>query len=207
MGQWCFAAKNSRVVSKAALIASGLLMIFAITPIFFGVLAAQQGITVPQGSSVLIEAVQALTNPLVTTCIMFAVLMALISTANSLLCSVSSIIVCDFSKTNKTVLFSKCITLSVGLFALLFSFMFSHIVPILMFSYELAVCVLFVPVVMAVWSKNPKKNAALLSMTIGGISFILLQIWETTFPRVLISLSLSLIAFLLYQKLSLQKSE
>jgi len=195
MGQWCFAAKNPRTVSGASLIAAVVLMTVALIPICFGILAASKGIQMDHGSSVLISAVQALTNPTVATFVVCAILMAIISTANSLLCSVSSNIVCDFPKLGKSVTASRIITLLVGITTLALSYAFNNVVAVLMFSYELAVCVLFVPVTMAVWMKAPQKNSAILSMSLGAVSFILLKIWHIPFPKELVSLSLSLGGF------------
>lgn len=195
MGQWCFAAKSPRTVSFAALIASVVLMSVSLIPIFFGTLAGKQGLEVEKGTSVLIAAVQFLTNPTIATFVICAVLMAIISTANSLLCSVSSNIVCDFKALNQSVAGSQLITLLVGVSTLLLAFVFDNVVSILMFSYELAVCVLFVPVTRAVWSKNPSKRSAAVSMAVGTLSFIVLKIGSTPLPKELVSLGLSFIAF------------
>jgi solute:Na+ symporter, SSS family len=195
MGQWCFAAKNPRTVSLAALTAAFVLMAVALIPIFFGTMAAKQGVVIEQGSSVLITAVEALTNPIVATFVICAVLMAIISTANSLLCSVSSNIACDFPKLGKSIAASRAITLGVGIATLMLAFAFDNVVAVLMFSYELAVCVLFVPVTMAIWKKEPLKRSATLSMIAGATSFILFKIVACPLPKELVSLSASFCAF------------
>jgi len=194
MGQWCFAAKNPRTVSIAALVAAFVFMAVACVPIFFGIIAAQAGLRIEMGSSVLITAVSTLTNPVVETFVTCAVLMAIISTANSLLCSVSSNIVCDFPKLplGKSVSTSQIITLFVGLSTLLLAFIFNNIVAVLMFAYELAVCTLFVPITMAVWTKQPHKRSAALSMIFGASCFVVMTIWTFPIPKELVSLSFSL---------------
>ena len=195
MGQRCFAAKNPRTVTIAALLAALILLIVAAIPIFFGAMAAHLGLEVEKGSSVFIASVQALTNPTVSTCVICAILMAISSTADSLLCSVSSNISCDFPKFGKSVASSQYVTLAVGGLTLLLAFAFDHVVAMLMFSYELAVSSLFVPVTMAVWTRAPHKRSAILSMGCGGVSFVLLLFVKIPFPKELISLGCSLGAF------------
>lgn len=197
MGQWCFAAKNPKTVSMASLIAAVVLMAVALIPIFFGVMAAKSGLEVKQGSSVLITSVEALTNPTVATFVICAVLMAIISTANSLLCSVSSNISCDFPKLGRSVMTSRTITFLVGIVSLALAFAFDNVVAVLMFSYELATCVLFAAVTMAVWTKNPHKNSAIWSMSVGALCFITMKIWTFPIPKEIVSLSASLGAFIL----------
>jgi solute:Na+ symporter, SSS family len=197
MGQRCFAAKGPRTVTMAALISAAVLLAVSFIPIFFGYQAAQMGIKLDQGSSILIVAVQAFTNPYIATFVICAILMAVSSTADSLLCSVSSNIVCDFKKLGKSVAASRLITFFVGIATLFLSFLFENVVSILMFSYELAVSMLFVPVTMAIWRKNPAKISAMTSMILGAAGFAIFHIWSTPIPKELCSLACSLSGFFL----------
>ncbi len=206
MGQRCFAAKNPRTVTLAALIAAIVLMIVSLVPILFGTQAAQMGLSIPAGSSVLISAVQALTNPTVATFVIAAVLLAISTTADSLLCSVSSNIACDFPKLGKSVKASRCVTLGVGVSALLIAYFCDNVVSVLMFSYALAVSILFVPVTMAVWLEKPKKSSAAVSMAAGALSFATLSFWEFSFPKELICLASSLTGFAATEWLSKLKT-
>ncbi len=194
MGQWCFAAKNPRTVSLGALIAAVVFMAVAFVPIFFGISASTQGLVVENGSSVFLTSVAAFTNSYLATCVTCAVLMAIISTANALLCSVSANLVCDFSLT-KSFNISRLMTFGVGAFTLVFGFLFDNVVSVLMFAYELAVSVLFVPVTMAIWTKSPHKKSAALSMICGGTCFLVLKLFTIPIPKELISLSVSFTAF------------
>lgn len=195
MGQRCFAAKNPKTVSIAAIISALLLLATSLVPIFFGTMAAKLGIEIEPGSSVLISAVKTMTNPTVSTILICAILMAIISTADSLLCSLSSNIACDFPKLGKSILASQAITLLIGLTTLGLAFTFDNVLAMLMFSYKLAVSVLFVPVTLAVWTKAPQKNSAALSMTMGSSCFLLLQLLPTSFPSELVALGCSFLGF------------
>ncbi|NGX54995.1 MAG: Osmoregulated proline transporter OpuE [Chlamydiae bacterium] len=181
MGQRCFAAKKPKLVSLGSCIAAAILLVACFCPIYFGTMAAKMGIEIPAGSSVLVTAVKALTSPTISTVLICAIMMAIISTADSLLCSISSNLSCDFSFSRKksSVLASQAITFCVGMSALALTFFFDSVVGMLMFSYELAVSVLFIPITMAVLWKNPKKSAAIVSMVIGGISFFFFPAWIT----------------------------
>lgn len=197
MGQRCFAAKNPKTVSIAAISSAVLLFIVSLVPIFLGTMASRLGLEINPGSSVLITAVQTLTNPIVSTILICAILMAVVSTADSLLCSVSSNIICDFPLLGKKTFTSRAITLLIGVSTFALAFAFSNVVVILMFAYQLAVSTLFVPVTMAVWTKHPTKRSALVSMIVGGFSFAILHIWTLSVPRELIALGFSFITFTL----------
>ncbi|NGX60672.1 MAG: Osmoregulated proline transporter OpuE [Chlamydiae bacterium] len=191
MGQRCFAAKNPRIVSIAAICAAAILLLVSLAPIYFGALAGKHGIPIPEGGSVLITAVQAFTNPLFSTFLICAILMAILSTADSLLCSVSSHIACDFPMKNPPRFLSQGITLFVGLATFALSFLFTSVVGMLMFSYELAVCVLFVPVTLGVYAKAPQKRSALLAMGAGLFAFVAFKFYTPPLPKELLSLTLA----------------
>lgn len=189
MGQRCFAAKKPRTVTIAAITAACALLIVSLVPIYFGRKAGALGIAIPEGSSVLITAIRALTNPTVATFVICAILMAIVSTADSLLCSISSNIACDFTLTRKSVFISQATTFLVGMSTLALSFLFDNVVMMLMFSYELAVSLLLVPVTMAVWTKKPNKRSAAVAMILGLASFALCKVWTPPLPKELLTLA------------------
>lgn len=195
MGQRCFAAKNPRIVSIAAITAALFLLLVSFVPIYFGAKAASLGISVEPGGSVLIAAVKAMTSPAVATIVICAILMAIISTADSLLCSVSSNIVCDFPALGRSLRTSQTCTLIVGVSTLGLAFLFDNVLAMLMFSYQIAVSVLFVSVTMAIWKKGPLKRSAGLSMLMGGGAFALFKLFPPPLPGELIALALSFISF------------
>lgn len=196
MGQRCFAAKNPRTVSIASLSAGLILLLVSLAPIYFGTQAAQNGIAIPEGTSVLIGSVKALTNPTVCTFVVCAVLMAIVSTADSLLCSVSSNIASDFPKIKGSVRISQAITVLVGISALSLSFLFDNVVTMLMFAYELAVSLLFVPITFGVWMKKPEKISATTSIAVGFLGFLTLRNFSFPLPSELLTLLFAAAAFI-----------
>lgn len=199
-GQRCFAAKNPRTVTVAAFVSGCVLLLISVVPIYFGRQAALMGLEIPEGSSVLITAVRAMTNPTVATFVICAILMAIVSTADSLLCSISSNIACDFPKLKKSVYASQAITFIVGMTILGLSFLFDNVVAMLMFSYELAVSILFVPVTMAIWMKGPNRRSAAVAMVLGTISFAVWKVWPPPFPKELLTLAFAFSGFVVSER-------
>ena len=173
MGQRCFAAKSPKTVTIASLIAAGALFIVALFPITVGVAARSAGIEIPEGGSVLISGIGSFTNPTVLTILIAAILMAIVSTADSLLSALSSNIACDFIQSRlKT---CQILTLVIGVGTLALSFCFDNVVKMLMFSYELSVYILLVPILMALLLKRPNKKVAIGFMIVGALCKLLLR--------------------------------
>lgn len=187
MGQRCFAAKDSGVISYSAVSAGISLLLCSSVAIYFGVQAKELGLQITDETSVLIETIKTLTNPYVTTLFMVAIFLAIISTADSLLCSISSNISCDFLKSNQSgiprVRMSQILTLGTGLLALGFTYFFDNVVAVLMVSYELSVSILFVPVAAAVLFKLPSRNGAYFSMGLGFLGFLFFRLFSIPIPR------------------------
>lgn len=196
MEQLCFAAKNPKIVSLASLCAGCSVMMVSLVPIYFGYKASILGLNISPNSSVLIASTRLLTNPPIATIVICAILMAIVSTADSILCSISSNIACDFLTNQKSVFSSKFITGLVGVSTLSFSFFFNNIVAMIMFSYDLAVSVLLVPISMAIVCKNkPKAISAKCSMIIGLVNFVIFRIWPPPLPKEIFTVTLSIITF------------
>ncbi|MCH9609188.1 MAG: hypothetical protein S4CHLAM45_04100 [Chlamydiales bacterium] len=172
MGQRCFASKSPWVFSLSACIGSFVLFIASLFPIYLGILASKIGLIIPEGASVLITSVEQLTNSTISTLLICAILVAVISTADSLLCSISSNLAYDFTADTISVRFCRLLTFVVGASALLFSFLFSNVLAVLIFSQVLIVSVLFVPVIMALFLTNLSKKAAIASMSLGGVTLL-----------------------------------
>lgn len=210
MGQRCFAAKNPRMISISAIAAGVVLLFSSVVAIYFGVLARDLGIQVTGNASVLIESIKALTNPIVATLFMVAIFMAVISTADSLLCSISSNLSCDFLVSQKMseiqrVRISQLLTLITGIGSLGIAYLFDNVVTMLMISYELSVCILFVPITAAVFSNRPSRFGAYLSMVLGAAGFILFRFVDLLFPKEVMTISLSLVGYILGQRVNIRK--
>lgn len=195
MAQRCFAAQSPRVVSRAALWAAILTLVICIIPIFFGVLANRLGLEVVQGSSVFMTVVQVTTSPTISALIGCAVLMAIISTAISLLNAVSSNLTQDFEfkflKRFSNIQKSRLMTAFIGIGAFIFSFYFNNIVDLLMQSYELSVCCLFVPVLFGLFNRSGNSVQATLGISFGAFGFFFFRIFPADFPKELLSVLLS----------------
>lgn len=189
MGQRCFSARSPKTVSIATATAAIIVLLFSLIPVYFGILGKELGLTVAPGGSVLLTAVEASTSSTVLTFFACAVLMAIISTADSLLCSISSNLAFDFTKFEQKT--SQGITFLVGMLAVGFSYAFENVVPVMVGAYEAYLSVLFVPITMAVIVKNPNRHSATLSMLLGAIGFAFFQVYETNLPKELINLGLS----------------
>ena len=200
MAQRCFAAKSPRVVTRAAAYAALMTLVVCLIPVFLGVLGKQLGVIVPPGSSVFMDVVQAFTNPYIAAVIGCAVLMAVLSTAISLLNAVSSNLSQDFDFSFKrganSVQVSRMITAGIGLSALVGSFFAGEIVGLLIQSYELSVYCVFVPVCIALVKPRGHALSAWLAFFLGAVGFCITRfIVIEVLPKELICLTLSLVGF------------
>ncbi len=197
MAQRCFAANSPRTVTRAAAWAAVITLLVCVIPVYFGVIGKQLGIDPSAGSSVFMDVAQALTSPAFAAFIGCAVLMAVISTAISLINAVSSNMSQDFNLLGKGIGSSRCVTGVIGAAAVGASFFFGGIVDLLIQSYELSVYCLFIPVVFALYRPQGNARAALFAMVCGGIGFILTRIWETPVPKEVICIAISLAGFVI----------
>ncbi|MFZ0564574.1 MAG: sodium:solute symporter family protein [Chlamydiales bacterium] len=196
IGQRCLAAKSPRTVSIAACLASGLLFLISLVPLYFGAMARKYGIPIPGSESVLITAIHTFTHPVVSTFAICAILVAIVSTADSVLCSMSATLSYDFSQFQSSLFTAKAITFLFGIMVLALSFYFDNVFAVFMTSFKLVVSVLFVPVTFSLWVEKPKKRSAVIAMSVGLVSFLVLRIWAFSFPKELITLALAFSCFM-----------
>lgn len=198
MGQRCFAAKSPKTVTYATLTAALTMMLACALPIWIGALGNKMGVDIRDGKSVLIETIRFMTNPKITAVFACAILMAIISTADSLLCSITSNLSFDFAsfgRDEKTkVKWAQLLTLFVGLLAMFLSTFFSNVISVLMLAYELSVCLLFVPIVVATFCDKLPAKAAWSSIILSSIGFIVHNLFFSHIPSVVICLPLSTVA-------------
>ena len=195
MGQRCFAAKKGGSISIATISSGILLMACSSFAIYFGIVGKELGISISNNESILLSTVEALCNPTVVTLFVAALFMAVVSTADSLLCSISSNLTCDFMK-SKNVSFSRFLTLLIGIGSLALTFIFDNVISMLVLSYELSVCILFIPTLLAILLKQPSKQGAVTSIIAGSLSFIFLSYYSVGFPKELLCLGISLSSYL-----------
>ncbi|NQY42790.1 MAG: hypothetical protein HRT87_05565, partial [Legionellales bacterium] len=198
MGQRCFAGASAKNVSTATFLAGFLLLISSLLPTYLGIVASQLGINMNENSSILIAVINQVTNPSISALFSFAILMAIISTADSLLCAISSNIAIDiFTKQRdkpNVIVYARIITLISGIMAFLFSLYVNNIIQIMVKAYELTIVCFFVPIIVAIFSSKPSKTAARISIIFGTISYLVLT---NTFmlPKEILCLIISSIGY------------
>lgn len=200
MGQRCFAAKSGKVVSWACGCAALCTLLVCIIPVYYGILAKSVGIEVLPGSSVFMDIVRMNTTPVLTALVGCAILAAIISTADSLINAISSNISQDFNFKSllqaKGIRASQAITCVIAVMALLGSFAFNNVVDLLILSYELSVCCLFVPVFAALFIKKGHIPSAVYAIALGAAGFVFFRFFPLEIvPKELASLGLSLLGY------------
>lgn len=183
MGQRCCAAEHPKTVTTAMIIAAILFAVFTCIPVGLGLLARAEHFEILEGQSVLMSSIITLTNPHLAAFCGAALLMAIISTADSLLCAVSANLAVDvpwlaqYRFTHPrlkayALSMPKMITLVLGVGAMLMAYVATSIIPMLVYAYELSIDVLFVPIFFGVMLNNPQKIFAVVSMSVGALGFV-----------------------------------
>ncbi|MCK5632389.1 sodium:solute symporter family protein [bacterium] len=200
LAQRFFAARTKKIAAYAAIGASIFLILFSLVPIYFGIKAKMIGITV-QGSP-LIPVIGNLAGEFILVLATCAIVAAITSTADSLLCAISSNIAQDFKpaflQEKNSLSFSKWVTLITGIVAIIASYLVpQNIISILKGSYEISVSCLLVPLLFSYFKKDLNKNAALGSIAMGAVGLILFRMYPISFPREIVTLSMSLAGYAL----------
>lgn len=202
LAQRFFAARTKKIAATAAIGASVLLIAFALIPVYFGIKAKLLGLIIPANTSPLVPVLEILTHNVVLILAVCGIIAALTSTADSLLCAVSSNLAQDFDFSwlgfKQSLKLSKTITLIIGIAGVAVSyFITKDIIKILVDSYELSVSCLFIPLIICYFTDKVKKEAAFGSVILGLAGFVLFRIWPIPFPKELATLGLSLLGYLI----------
>ncbi|MGE4289250.1 MAG: sodium:solute symporter [Salinivirgaceae bacterium] len=110
---------------------------------------------------------------------------AIMSTADSCLMASSGNILTDVlgkHQKKNSLRLSQLLTLVVGVVALLLALKMENVLELMLLSYAFMVSGMLVPVVAALFTKNPNANAALVSMIAGGSTTLTLIILKTKLP-------------------------
>lgn len=198
LAQRFFAARTKKIATAAALAAGGFLLLFSLVPVYFGMKAKTMGLAVT--GSPLMPTIGALAGELALALAAIGVIAAITSTADSLLCAVSSNISQDFKSlfsTNRSHLnTSKLITLAVGIIVFVASYLVpQNIIEVLIGSYELSVSCLLVPLLFSYFTTNLKKSAAMGAIIFGFLGFIAFKLFPIAIPHALAALALSLLGY------------
>lgn len=202
MGQRCFAADSPRTVMQATLFAAFCTLLISAIPVFFGVLAYEMGLKTSPGASILMSVVSQTTTPLVAALVGCGVLTAIISTADSLINAIGSNLAQDFNR-KYSIRSSQILSAAISASALLVSYFFTNVVDALIFSYELSVSCMFIPVVIALFKKQGSFLSAGLSMAFGAGAFVCFQFYPIELlPKEILSVGLSFFGFCLGEALA-----
>jgi len=121
LAQRFFAARTKQIARFAAIGATLFILAFSLIPIYFGMKAQLLGLSIPAGTSPLIPVLQTMTSDFILALAVCAIIAAITSTADSLLCAIASNIAFGFNVSllaKNPLSRSKYITLTVGLAAL-----------------------------------------------------------------------------------------
>ena len=177
LAQRFFAAKNKFTATFSAFLSSAFILSFASIPVLFGILAKVKKIKFAAGTSPLIPLLEKICSPTVFILAICAVIAAITSTADSLLCAASSNISQDFlpffPHIKRKLLISRIISFITGISALIVSFYTtSDILGVIISSYRVTVSCLFIPTFIAYFVPRGNKHAALVSMICGATGLI-----------------------------------
>lgn len=204
LAQRFFSAKTKRIAALSAGFAGFFMLSFSFIPVYFGMKAKIAGLVLGANINPLVATISNISNNLFLSLVVCGLTAALTSTADSLLCAISSNICQDFDlsfiKMNKLKL-SKIVTFVVGFLAMIVAYYSNDIIGIMIQSYELSISCLFVSIFLCYFKKNLNNKAAGLSILFGFIGFVIFRIYILPFPKELASLILSLGGYLIGDKL------
>ncbi len=203
LAQRFFAAKSDRAAAVSALIASALLLVFSFVPFYLGLKAQLMNIPIPEGVNPLLPVLKAITSPMVFVFAVCALLSAITSTTDSLLCAVSATITTAATqlgtRSKPSIHISRTVTFLCGVFTLAASyFVPPNIIDVLIASYELSVACLFIPLAFCFITKDLRREAALTSALFGGLGFLFFLFKSTPLLKpysIFITLGLSLLGY------------
>lgn len=197
LAQRCFAAKTKMVATISAILAALFLLTYALVPITFGMYAKSIGIVSADGQSPLVLLFQSKLSTFGMTVVACALLAAICSTADSLLGAASTNLIADFLPEEEFSLrTARLLTFVVGIIALVIAFNFDDVIQIIVKSYEVSVCALFIPIFLALFMRSPKKISAVISVALGTISYLAMSIFSSSSSPMMVALVMSAAGFL-----------
>ena len=201
LAQRFFAAKDKKTAVGAAFASSGILLLFAAIPVYLGVHARMLGVEVGTGENPLIVFLASYASPAAYALVLCALIAAIASTADSLLCAISSNVVQDFVPSSvdasRRMRYSRLATGITGLVGIIGAYLFVDILPILTQSYELLVSSILVSVVVCFTSLPRRPRAAVFSVVAGFGAFFFFRVVSPPFgmARAVASLLISLVGY------------
>jgi len=199
LAQRFFAARTHKIALLSAFIACLFIVFFGIIPVYFGMQAQLTGIAGTDASP-LVRILEVITNGnIIFIGAVCGIIAAITSTADSLLCAISSNICQDFNigkGTKNRLLISQVITFLVGVIAFIAAYgVNKNIIDITIGSYELSVSCLLIPMLFSLYRKNLNKNAAIVSALFGFFGFVFFAFYPIPIAKEAATLTLSLIGY------------
>ena len=180
MAQRCFSGKSTKTVRYSCLIGAILIFFVSVISATFGIIARSIPNSIDNVKSIFLVSVINKTNPIISALVGCAILSAIISTADSILLAISSNICQDFNIDNnekKKIIKAKIITALIGIISLFGAFFFKNVLTVLVYSYELSVYCILVPLLTSTIFSNIKFKSytAWLSIFGGIIGFCIFK--------------------------------
>lgn len=211
LAQKFFAAKNQTTATISAFCAGIFLILFSAIPLFFGMLAKTSQLVIPATANPLVTTLAFYCPQILFLLVMCGIIAAITSTANSLMCAISSNIMQDFKSyfhlQNNKLLLTKIISACIGISALIASFfMYGDIISILEESYRISVVCLLIPTLRAYFGKPTNAIPAWTSCFMGLAGYGIMHIVPIS-PIIndMIALGLSLTGYFIAQQIILHK--
>ncbi|SHJ64050.1 solute:Na+ symporter, SSS family [Anaerobranca californiensis DSM 14826] len=210
--QRLFSAKNEETAKKSSIAAGILLILVAFFPVLAGMVSQILFPNLENPRSAIPLLVIEIFPPILGGIILSAIMAAVMSTADSLLCAGTSHLINDlylkFNEINlddkKLVKYSSFSTIGLGLISLLIALLLPNIISPLIYAYTMYTAGVFVPVVGGLIWKNGNKYGALSAMIIGSVITLLGLTNVITFkdmPVVIYSSLISLTVYIIVSKI------
>ncbi len=201
IAQNIFAARSQRTALVSACIASIFMLIFSCIPAYFGMKSRLLGVTLPEGANPLLHIFDLQYPSLIVVFAVYGIFAASISTADTILCAITSHVVEDFNLRTPThagnVRLAQVITLIIGMAAMIWSFRATSLLDVLINSYMIPIATIFVPLIVAYFTPRVSRYAAYASVFVGGGSLLLFKTYISLvlLPPEAASLCMSALAY------------
>ena len=204
LAQRFFASRSPFVARISAFLAAISLLSFAFIPTYFGVKANLLNLTIEAGANPLLPMLLSFAPYAAYLLAICALMAAISSTADSLLCAISSELVEGLQlygpKNMSPLKFARLATLLIGGGAFLLSYIVPlNIIDILVESYALSVSCILVPFLACIISTHQSKSAGIYSMLFGFVGFGLFRFIPGLWYRDILAIGLSFIGYVIGQ--------
>lgn len=186
LAQKFFSARTQKIAGISALLASVLLVFFSFVPFYLGIKGKFLRLALEANVSPLLPVLTSLTSPFFFTIALCGILAAITSTSDSLLCALTSILTKPCSELlaiKPSIALSRTIICVAGISTLLISYLFpEQIISVLVASYEVSICALFVPFLGSLFLKRHVSFAAWMAALTGLLLFVSFKIPTAYLP-------------------------